>query len=584
VNTRSTRAAVIAGALLILATSSIQFNTSAATPVKSGATCLKLSATTSVGKLNYKCVKSGKKLIWQVIPTAKVTPTPSPKATPTPSPTPSASQSPSTSPSPTPTASATPSPSPTPSPTSARGTGLPRTQLILPSNGVLGLVDKTSYSTSWAQYYGTGLGYKDAFVLQGSTFTLKWLVTDASGNPMRNQAVTLQANKGYGGANATFTCAGTFVSNTSGANDGADIPGTTDSSGYVTFTLTQTSPATEPSSISTTAIDPLNSATGAIYGQFGLQIGSTAQINQSMDIIDLHILPDPHPVTPAPTPTPTPSPSPTPSATYLWAAEFNEAAGTKPDAAVWTPLIGNGFAQLGFYNYGTGEIESNSADAAITDGNGNLAINTTKQGGVWTSSRIWTQGKLSFQYGKIEARIKYPVGSFNWPAFWMLGSNYLFPNNRAGSVPWPNSGEIDISEGLQNNQVDQSTLHSNYIGSNTDWNGGGGLTAVAPFSNISSEFHTHGMLWEPNSISFTLDGVVFAKDTYRDGHIYQSINGGPDQLTNINGAWPFNNPFFLILDNAIMAGVNAPDGTSSQMLIDWIHYSTYNGFGTLSHS
>ena len=452
--------------------------------------------------------------------------------------------------------------------------------MIIPSDGVLGLVDKTSYSSGWAQYYGTGLGYKDAFVMQGSTFTLKWLVTDAFGMPLKNQAVTLLANKGYGGANATFSVGSVFVTNLAGSNDGADILGSTDSSGIATFTLKQISPATEPSSISVTAIDPLNAATGAIYGQFGLQIGSIAQINQSMDIVDLHILPN----TNAVTPTPTPSPSPTPTSPYLWSAEFNETAGTKPDSTVWTPLLGNGFAQLGFYNYGTGEIESNSADAAATDGQGNLAITTTKQNGVWTSSRIWTQGKLSFQYGKIEARIKYPVGSFNWPAFWMLGSNYLFPNNKSGSVPWPNSGEIDIAEGLQSNQVDQSTLHANYVGSNNDWSGGGGLTATAPYSNISAEFHTHGMIWEPNSISFTLDGVVFAKDTYRDGHIYQSLNGGPDQMININGDWPFNKPFFLILDNAVPAGANAPDGTSSQMLIDWIHYSTYNGLGTLAHN
>ena len=448
--------------------------------------------------------------------------------------------------------------------------------MIIPSDGVLGLVDKTSLSTSWAQYYGTGLGYKDAFVVQGSTFTLTWLVTDAMGNPLKNQPVTLQANKGYGGANSTFTSGSISVSNTSGANDGADIPGVTDGSGNVSFILTQTSPASEPSTVSPSAIDQLTLATGLVYGQFGLQIGSIAQINQSMDIVDVHILANPN----APTPTPTP----TPTSTFLWSAEFNDTAGTKPDATVWTPLIGNGYAQLGFYNYGTGEIESNSADAAATDGQGNLAITTVKQGGIWTSARIWTQGKLSFQYGKIEARIKMPVGSFNWPAFWMLGSNYLFPNNKVGSVPWPNSGEIDIAEGMQSNQIDQATLHANNMGTNNDWNGGAGLTSYAPLSNISADFHTYGMLWEPNSISFTLDGVVFAKDTYRDGRVYQSLNGGADQQTTINGDWPFNKPFFMILDNAIMAGTNAPDGSSSQMLIDWIHYSTYNGIGTIAHN
>jgi len=447
--------------------------------------------------------------------------------------------------------------------------------MIIPSTGVLGLVDKTSYSSAWAQYYGNGLGYKDSYVTQGSTFTLTWVVTDSSGYALSNQPVTLQANKGFGGSNSTFTCGSIVVSNTAGDHDGADIPGITDSNGKVSFTLTQTSGQSEPVTISPTAIDPLNAQTGAIFGQFGLQIGSIPQIQQSMDIVDVHVLAN----NSVPTPTPTPI-----ATSLLWSAEFNEATGTKPDSTIWSPLIGNGYAQLGFYNYGTGEIESNSADAVLTDGNGNLAITTQKQGGVWTSSRIWTQGKLSFQYGNIEARIKYPVGSFNWPAFWMLGSNYQFPNNRAGSVPWPNSGEIDIAEGMQNNQVSQSTLHANNVGSNGDWRGGAGLTSTAPLTNISSDFHTYGILWEPNSIAFTLDGVEFARNTYRSGNIYQSINGGPEQLTGINGSWPFNNPFFLILDNAVPAGTVAADGASSQMLIDWIHYSTYKGNGSVTRS
>ena len=92
------------------------------------------------------------------------------------------------------------------------------------------------------------------------------------------------------------------------------------------------------------------------------------------------------------------------------------------------------------------------------------------------------------------------------------------------------------------------------------------------------------MLWEPNSIAFTLDGIEFARNTYRSGNIYQSINGGPEQGAGINGDWPFNKPFFLILDNAIPAGTNAPDGTSSRMLIDWIHYSSYKGNGSVTHS
>jgi len=41
-----------------------------------------------------------------------------------------------------------------------------------------------------------------------------------------------------------------------------------------------------------------------------------------------------------------------------------------------------------------------------------------------------------------------PEGCGTWPAFWMCGPN------------WPNGGEIDIIEGVNNNIYDQSTLHT----------------------------------------------------------------------------------------------------------------------------
>eukprot|EP01087_Luapelamoeba_hula_P008042 TRINITY_DN2000_c0_g3_i2.p1 TRINITY_DN2000_c0_g3~~TRINITY_DN2000_c0_g3_i2.p1 ORF type:complete len:212 (-),score=38.60 TRINITY_DN2000_c0_g3_i2:70-705(-) len=41
-----------------------------------------------------------------------------------------------------------------------------------------------------------------------------------------------------------------------------------------------------------------------------------------------------------------------------------------------------------------------------------------------------------------------PEGCGTWPAFWMVGPD------------WPNKGEIDIIEGVNNNQVDQTTLHT----------------------------------------------------------------------------------------------------------------------------
>ena len=536
----------------------------AATVIKGGTKCTKLNQKITVSKKIYQCKKSGKKLAWKYIgiaPTPKPTSTPTKSASPTPKPTPSPSKSASPSPSPTSSPSASPSVYP--------ATGLPASRMLASSNGLLGLVDHTWDSADWAKYYGTGLRFLDGFVMQGSTFTLTWHVVDASGYPLANQDVSLAVDKGWSGSNATFISGRYIANGANDGNDGANIPGKTNARGDVSFVLTSTSSNAEPFNTKTTEKDTV---ANKVFGQFALFIGTATQDKTSMDIVDIHII-----ATPPATPTPLAS-----STAKTWSQEFNDSAGTMPSNKLWTALLGDGFGQLGFHNYGTGEIESNLPDAALTDGAGNLAITTKYQDGVWTSSRIWTQGKVNFQYGKIEVRMKLPAESYNWPAFWMLGSNYQPTNQLFGDTPWPNSGEIDIAEGLAGNSVVQSTLHGNYDGTTTDWNGGAGLTLYAPLSNISDGWHTWAMLWKPNMIAFTLDGVEYGRNTVVGSKIVQTVNGVDVNTFAAGGVWPFNQPFFLLIDNAIPPGTpNPANGTTSTMLIDWIHYSQYEGFGTV---
>lgn len=58
----------------------------------------------------------------------------------------------------------------------------------------------------------------------------------------------------------------------------------------------------------------------------------------------------------------------------------------------------------------------------------------------FTSGRLTTQDRITFKYGKLEARIKLPQTADGlWPAFWLLGADYP-------AVGWPRCGEIDILE------------------------------------------------------------------------------------------------------------------------------------------
>ena len=289
----------------------------------------------------------------------------------------------------------------------------------------------------------------------------------------------------------------------------------------------------------------------------------------------------------------------------LWSQTFTGAAGTQPSSSTWQAVTGSG-------TYGTGEIETNTNSTAnlYQDGLGNLVIKaictptstpcTSSQqpmGANWTSARIWTMGLRTFKYGQIEARIWMPSGSWNWPAFWMMGENFLHKDTN-NLYSWPYCGEIDIAEGLVNNTREQSTIHSNVPGTGADWLGGSGFTQTAPITGakMTSGYHNYGILWKPNEISYTLDGKIWATDTYNPstGNIKITQPGkapliygegsGAQVPVQVGGTWPFNNRFFLILNDAIGGIVSpvAPNGTTSTMKVQWVKYYTYKGYGSTS--
>jgi len=254
---------------------------------------------------------------------------------------------------------------------------------------------------------------------------------------------------------------------------------------------------------------------------------------------------------------------------YLWVDEFNDKIGTAPSSSKWTPVYGTGWPLIG---WGNNELESYEDYANRMDGNGSLVITASRSkslnsatSGVmsqWVSGKITTSATVNFQYGKLEARIKVPSGAGTWPAFWMLGDRY--PN-----VPWPWSGEIDILEGKgsQPSKIWQ-TAHGP---------AGGGAKASLPTSNVFntgvnlfSDYHTYGIQWKPDQLQWTFDGNVISTAT-------------KNQWDAISDAdWPFNRPFYAILNLAMggdFAGGVSGSISQAQMKVDWVHYSEFSGFG-----
>ncbi len=153
-------------------------------------------------------------------------------------------------------------------------------------------------------------------------------------------------------------------------------------------------------------------------------------------------------------------------------------------------------------------------------------VNDNKQFGSYTSARIITAGKREFQYGRIEAKLKMPLGTGTWPAFWLLGSNIY-------TVPWPRCGEIDIMEyvGYDPHKI-HGSLHAQ------DYNGGNSRTGTTTVAN-EGEWNIYGVTWSEQRIEFYVGEPT---------NVYASFE--PTGSKN-EANWPYDQKFFVILNLAI---------------------------------
>ena len=187
--------------------------------------------------------------------------------------------------------------------------------------------------------------------------------------------------------------------------------------------------------------------------------------------------------------------------TLVWSDEFTGASGSPPDPTKWQYDTGGGC--------GTGTLSTNTsspANAGLT-GNGQLAITASRTSGAgYTSAQLDSAGSFSFNYGRIDARIKLPVGAGLCSAFWLLGDT---PAGMASC--WPNCGEMDVAEAIgQDTSQVFGTLHGPVTGSPNDQQWQGGIS-VAP--GLAGSWHTYGLVWRPGLITWTLDGVPYASAT-----------------------------------------------------------------------
>jgi beta-glucanase (GH16 family) len=162
---------------------------------------------------------------------------------------------------------------------------------------------------------------------------------------------------------------------------------------------------------------------------------------------------------------------------------------------------------------------------------------------------VKTQGKFDFQWGRVEARIKTIPHRGTFPAFWMMPAD--------NSKGWPNAGEIDIWETIDNGDVAYGTVHTNWT-YNLNKGGNGGNMGGIDYTL----WHVYAVEWNATSITW-----------YVDGQKMWTYNKSTDQNALNNGQWPFDAPFYIILNQSVGNGswaAPADESFTYETLFDWV--------------
>ncbi|MCM3882878.1 family 16 glycosylhydrolase [Frankia sp. R82] len=118
---------------------------------------------------------------------------------------------------------------------------------------------------------------------------------------------------------------------------------------------------------------------------------------------------------------------------------------------------------------------------------------------------------FSYTYGYYEGRVRIPRGNGFWPSMWQL------PAGTTGGAGWPDTGEMDVFEIPGNNPSEYHfTAH---------WGGGGGECGhpcspqQATISDASAGWHVFGLDWEPDGLTWYVDGKKMGRTVSDPGAV-----------------------------------------------------------------
>ena len=254
----------------------------------------------------------------------------------------------------------------------------------------------------------------------------------------------------------------------------------------------------------------------------------------------------------------------------VWNEDFTDGA---LDNAVWNIEVngdGGGNNELQYYCE-----KGVSVGVEPTTGKQCLILTATKedyQGKKCTSGRVNTKNKMTYTFGRIDARIKFPqTANGLWPAFWQMGNNY-------DQVGWPKCGETDIIELGHQNAFSKGTQDryfngAMHVGRRWDAVWSDAQDATWAYS-VEDTFHIVTMIWTPSTIDMYMD-----KEAHPENEAYFHADLEPNEDADYNRQLVFGKPNFIIANvavggnfpgifdiNKITALANGP----RSMYIDWI--------------
>lgn len=162
---------------------------------------------------------------------------------------------------------------------------------------------------------------------------------------------------------------------------------------------------------------------------------------------------------------------------------------------------------------------------------------------------VYTKDKFAFQYGKIEICAKLESAKGAWPAMWMLSQK-----NKYGG--WPNSGEIDIMEHLNYDDIIYQTTHSYYTIKlkQKDNPPNYGTSKID-----TDKYNVFGLEWHPDKLVFSLNG----EETFT----YPKVAGVDASQ------WPYDEPFYVLIDQQLggswVGSINSED-LPVNMIVDYV--------------